>query len=560
MKKLLILLFLAASLSASAQFCRKDTIKSFSVSATNVKTPIARTINYYKSPTNNQLDSTLYQEWAQGAWGNRNKTVYAYTNGLKTRELTSNFNQNAWLKLRKQNWMHDASGNVLVKADSNYIPASNNYLLNFTEVSTYNANNKLTQRISYALQSPIYKTTAVYNANNLVTFETFAESKDNGVTFVAKRESVYEYNASDKMTLNQTKNLNTTTNMLQFSAQTITEYDANNNVTALENQNYQSGNWVPFNRYTYVYNSDGQVTIQGFPGLSGNQWVNNSQVLNTYTNKLLTLKETQSWNIVSQNTWTTTNSSSYTYNQYKRPTVEVYSNFAGPMLGMVPQSKTTYLYNDSADWNEKLNQSYNPQNMQYVNQSKENRNLSAKGLVLQFSNFAWITQSNSWRPNSINNFTFSTTNKLTMQEDLVWDNGNNLLRPNQKRTFEFHPTFDYEIANTNQTGFNLGAGIYSNHIRIEFACVNSVTSSIKKTETANNGLKIYPNPNNSGTLNIENAANGIVSIYNTMGQKVMTQNMDEAKGSVNISPLDKGLYIVILKSNGAKQNTKLIVE
>jgi len=147
-----------------------------------------------------------------------------------------------------------------------------------------------------------------------------------------------------------------------------------------------------------------------------------------------------------------------------------------------------------------------------------------------------------------------------MQEDLIWYNGNNQLRPNQKRTFEFHPTYDYETVNTNQTGFNLGAGIYSNHTRIEFACVNSETSSIKKNETANNGIKIYPNPNNTGTLNIENAASGVVSIYNTIGQKVMTHNMDEAKGSINISALEKGLYIVILQSNGVKQTTKLIVE
>ena len=134
-----------------------------------------------------------------------------------------------------------------------------------------------------------------------------------------------------------------------------------------------------------------------------------------------------------------------------------------------------------------------------------------------------------------------------MQEDLIWYNGNNQLRPNQKRTFEFHPTYDYETVNTN-------------HTRIEFACVNSETSSIKKNETANNGIKIYPNPNNTGTLNIENAASGVVSIYNTIGQKVMTHNMDEAKGSINISALEKGLYIVILQSNGVKQTTKLIVE
>jgi len=73
-------------------------------------------------------------------------------------------------------------------------------------------------------------------------------------------------------------------------------------------------------------------------------------------------------------------------------------------------------------------------------------------------------------------------------------------------------------------------------------------------------IQVYPNPNNTGTLNIENAASGVLTIYNTIGQKVMTHNMAEAKGSVNISTLEKGLYIVILQSNSAKQTAKLIVE
>jgi len=147
-----------------------------------------------------------------------------------------------------------------------------------------------------------------------------------------------------------------------------------------------------------------------------------------------------------------------------------------------------------------------------------------------------------------------------MQEDLAWDNGNNQLRPNQKRTFEFHPTYDYETANTDQTNFNPVTNKYLNHQRIEFACVNSATQTNSIKTIAKAALKIYPNPNNTGTLNIENAANGVVSIYNTIGQKVMTHNMDETKSSVNISELEKGLYIVILQINGEKLTTKLIVE
>ncbi len=73
-------------------------------------------------------------------------------------------------------------------------------------------------------------------------------------------------------------------------------------------------------------------------------------------------------------------------------------------------------------------------------------------------------------------------------------------------------------------------------------------------------FKIYPNPNSTGVLNIDNTAHGVVSIYNTIGQKMLTQNMDASNTTINISAMQKGIYLVIFQSNGAQQTTKLIVE
>jgi hypothetical protein len=60
-------------------------------------------------------------------------------------------------------------------------------------------------------------------------------------------------------------------------------------------------------------------------------------------------------------------------------------------------------------------------------------------------------------------------------------------------------------------------------------------------------------------LNIENT-NGIISIFNILGQNMLTQQIDETNKTIDISAIQKGLYIVILESNEAKQTSKLVIE
>ena len=62
------------------------------------------------------------------------------------------------------------------------------------------------------------------------------------------------------------------------------------------------------------------------------------------------------------------------------------------------------------------------------------------------------------------------------------------------------------------------------------------------------GLKIYPNPTSS-FLNIEGEGMVSVEVYNTVGQRVMTQAVNGNSVQLNTEGLGNGLYIVRIHAN-----------
>ena len=74
-------------------------------------------------------------------------------------------------------------------------------------------------------------------------------------------------------------------------------------------------------------------------------------------------------------------------------------------------------------------------------------------------------------------------------------------------------------------------------------------AAVASVELAQNELKVYPNPNADGTLNIEagaNAQQGTLVICNVMGQKLIQQPVNLPAASVSIASLSRGLYVVTL--------------
>jgi hypothetical protein len=94
---------------------------------------------------------------------------------------------------------------------------------------------------------------------------------------------------------------------------------------------------------------------------------------------------------------------------------------------------------------------------------------------------------------------------------------------------------------------------FESPLQINMVTVGAPNSLSVESEIAN-GIRIYPNPSSS-ILNVEYSEDLQLSLFNLLGQLVMSSNSK----SINISNLDQGTYILIAKdSNNNINNFKII--
>ncbi|WP_313029107.1 reprolysin-like metallopeptidase [Soonwooa sp.] len=94
----------------------------------------------------------------------------------------------------------------------------------------------------------------------------------------------------------------------------------------------------------------------------------------------------------------------------------------------------------------------------------------------------------------------------------------------------------------------------SNYGQVEDYTLNIGTLAVNDVQ-ANNKLQVYPNPA-TDMINISNiTAKSTYQIVNMAGQVVANGPTD---GKVQVSKLDKGVYIITVESNGQKSQTKFI--
>ncbi|QIG90551.1 T9SS type A sorting domain-containing protein [Chryseobacterium sp. POL2] len=95
----------------------------------------------------------------------------------------------------------------------------------------------------------------------------------------------------------------------------------------------------------------------------------------------------------------------------------------------------------------------------------------------------------------------------------------------------------------------------SSYGQVEDYTLNIGTLAVSDVSNTKNGLQVYPNPA-SDVITINNiAAKSTYQIHNMAGQMVANGSTD---GKVQVSKLEKGVYIISVESNGQKSNTKFI--
>ncbi len=91
-------------------------------------------------------------------------------------------------------------------------------------------------------------------------------------------------------------------------------------------------------------------------------------------------------------------------------------------------------------------------------------------------------------------------------------------------------------------------------------CIEEFDSTAAVNNDVINGLTLQPNPVND-LLNIDSQEEiAKVTVFNLLGQEVITKNPVSNKFNLDLSNLDSGVYIVKMLSSDGKENTRKIVK
>ena len=129
--------------------------------------------------------------------------------------------------------------------------------------------------------------------------------------------------------------------------------------------------------------------------------------------------------------------------------------------------------------------------------------------------------------------------------------------------------FNSEILSTSQTFFSLFSNytlifiyIFSFIIMDELRIATTWSEASLTTQEFNTAanFSIYPNPTNTGFVNITTKANTAVNVtvFDVLGKQVLSKTLNN--NILDITSLTTGVYILKLNQNGTSTTKRLIVE
>ncbi len=107
---------------------------------------------------------------------------------------------------------------------------------------------------------------------------------------------------------------------------------------------------------------------------------------------------------------------------------------------------------------------------------------------------------------------------------------------------------------------NVGDGDFNRQTIVDNITWTSYEGGVSVKDNHIAGLSVYPNPVSTGTLYItsDNSVEKAVAIFDVLGKQVV--NATTANGTVNVSNLTAGVYIVKVTEEGKTATRKLVVK
>lgn len=106
---------------------------------------------------------------------------------------------------------------------------------------------------------------------------------------------------------------------------------------------------------------------------------------------------------------------------------------------------------------------------------------------------------------------------------------------------------------------NLAPGAYTVTVTDSKGCIDTLTeviTNIVKADSKN--INIYPNPSN-GIINISNAENSKITVFNILGETVVSAKNNKSIAKIDVSNLAEGTYIVKIVSNNNTTTKRIYI-
>ncbi len=337
---------------------------------------------------------------------------------------------------------------------------------------------------------------------------------------------INEYDAEDKLLtkVKQTKGNADWENHSKFNY----EYDADNNISALSSQSWDSDiqNWTNRFQRHFEYDTDGLQTVQTSQSWTDNQWKNSVQWLYDYSSnnvKTTTFQgwedQTMSWEDISKrrNTLGYDNNDNVISSLNEIWENEVWEN----------DSKADYEFNAENEQTLRIQQEWDSGENDWRNYLRETTTFNGSAPFTQSTTILefWDQEENDWRNDR------KTISDLT-------EGGNISLLVRESWTSE------WEV--TDRTYYYY-----------------DITTNIAALELNPFNLSVSPNPGN-GLVNInftELDTKAAIQLFNVQGQLVYNKTISNSSNNmeVDFSNLPKGSYILQLKTDHQVSNQKILI-
>ena len=154
--------------------------------------------------------------------------------------------------------------------------------------------------------------------------------------------------------------------------------------------------------------------------------------------------------------------------------------------------------------------------------------------------YEWITASSEWRDKSLTTNKYNSGDTLILYEYYERNDAINGLEIYSKREYEYSNSNPIYIERS-YNSYNGTLGFFQNASQIEHLC--KIANTNLKNIFNNNHVVIFPNPSNTGFIEIETNKICTYEIYGTDGKLLKTGKI-QPKEKIDVRFLTTGIYII----------------